>query len=203
MSENAKRDYFNGLAPRWDGIPRKEDATAKLRRFVRQSADRAPSAVLDVGCGTGVLLADILDAFPQVDCVVEADFALAMLQENGRKNRDQRVHRVCSDAMRLPVPSGTFDLVLCFGILPHLEDGRAALAELLRVVKPGGSLAVGHLAGSSELNAFHGSLDGPVSRDVLPDSESLARELAGAGAVRVSAEEDPGWYFVRAEKPAG
>lgn len=202
MSDDAKRDYFNGLAPRWDDIPRTEDTPAKVRRFVRQSATRPPSAVLDVGCGTGVLLPAILEAFPRAACVVEADFALAMLQENARKLCDARVHRVCGDAMRLPSHAGRFDLVLCFGILPHLEDGRAALTEFFRVLAPGGALAVGHLSGSRELNAFHGNLDGPVRHDLLPDSESLARALAETGAVNLTAEENPGWYFVRAEKPA-
>jgi len=202
MSENPKREYFNQLAPRWDAIPPREEAPAKVRRFVRQSAAGPPQLVLDVGCGTGVLLPAILETFPQATCVIEADFALAMLQENARKVRQPVVHRVCADAAMLPVADGRFDLVLCFGILPHLADGRAALAEWLRVLKPGGAVAVGHLAGSKELNEFHGSLDAPVSSDVLPDSRSLARALVEAGAVNITAEEDAGWYFVRAEKPA-
>lgn len=202
MSENPKREYFNQLAARWDNLPPREDAPAKVRRFVRRSAARPPRSVLDVGCGTGVLLPAILEIFPEAGCVVEADFALAMLQENARKLRRPGVHRVCADAALLPASGGRFDLVLCFGILPHLEDGRAALAEWLRVLRPGGALAVGHLAGSKELNQFHGSLDAPVSSDVLPDSRSLAAALAEAGAVNVTAEEDSGWYFVRAEKPA-
>jgi len=200
MSEQTKRDYFNRMAPAWDGIPQREDAAAKVQRFVQRSATRPPRAVLDAGCGTGVLLPAILEAFPQAGCVVEADFALAMLRQNTRKAAGPRVHRVCADVARLPAPGGTFDLVLCFGILPHLEDVPAALAEWLRVLRPGGALAVGHLSGSRELNEFHGSMDAPVAHDVLPDSASLARALARAGAVNVTAEEDSGWYFVRAEK---
>jgi ubiquinone/menaquinone biosynthesis C-methylase UbiE len=200
--KNAKRTYFNGLAPNWDNLPSMEDAPAKVRRYVAGSAVRAPRRVLDVGCGTGILLPSVLEQIPGVECVLELDFALEMLQQNARKFPDQRVRRVCADAMRLPAASGSFDLVLCFGILPHLEDGQAALNELLRVLRPGGVLSVGHLAGSRELNAFHGSLNGPVSRDVLPASEMLARALTGSGAVQIHTEEDPGWYFVRAEKPA-
>ncbi|HSW49261.1 MAG TPA: methyltransferase domain-containing protein, partial [Bryobacteraceae bacterium] len=101
----------------------------------------------------------------------------------------------------LPARSESFDLVLCFGILPHLEDSQEALKELLRVLRPGGALSVGHLAGSRELNAFHGSLNGPVAGDVLPESGALARALAVAGAVQIQTEEDLGWYFVRAERP--
>ena len=202
MPENVKRAYFNRLAADWDKLPSMEDAAAKVQRYVMQSAVRSGRRVLDVGCGTGILLAAVLERLPGVECVVELDFALEMLQRNARKFPDPRVRRVCADAMRLPAASGSFDLVLCFGILPHLKDGRAALEELLRVLRPGGALSVGHLAGSRELNAFHGSLDGPVSGDVLAASDVLARALTDCGAVRIETEEDPGWYFVRAEKPA-
>ena len=200
--KNANRTYFNGLAPNWDSLPSMEGAAEKVRRYVAGSAVRAPRRVLDVGCGTGILLPSVLEQIPGVECVVELDFALEMLQQNSRKFPDQRVRRVCADVMRLPAAAGSFDLVLCFGILPHLEDGQAALTELLRVLRPGGVLSVGHLAGSRELNAFHGSLAGPVSHDVLPASDILARALTDSGAVQIHTEEDPGWYFVRAEKPA-
>ncbi|MFB3776107.1 MAG: class I SAM-dependent methyltransferase [Bryobacteraceae bacterium] len=202
MPENAKQTWFNRLAAEWDQIPSMEGAAEKVRRFVAQSATRHPRRILDVGCGTGILVPALLEAIPQVECVIELDFALQMLQQNARKFTDGRIGRVCADAMRLPAASGAFDLVVCFGILPHLEDRGAALAELLRVLRPGGALSVGHLAGSRELNAFHGSLDGPVSGDVLLESGELARALAAAGAVGIHTEEDPGWYFVRAQKPA-
>jgi ubiquinone/menaquinone biosynthesis C-methylase UbiE len=202
MADNAKRTYFNGLAAEWDNLPSMDDAPRKVRRYVRHSAAGAPRIILDAGCGTGILLGAILEECPGAALVVEADFAIEMLRQNARKLADPRVRRLCADVLSLPVPAGSFDLVLCFGILPHLPDARGALAEFLRVLKPGGVLSVGHLVGSRELNAFHGSLSGPVSGDFLPPSEALAHMLAEAGAVRVQAEENPDWYFVRAEKPA-
>ncbi len=202
MCETGKRAYFNGLAAGWDSLPKMDGAEEKVRRYIDGSAAGAPVTVLDVGCGTGILLPALLERIPGARCVVEVDFAIEMLRQNARKLSDPRVSRVCADAVRIPAATGAFDLVLCFGILPHLGDGSAALDEFLRVLKPGGVLSVGHLAGSEELNAFHSSLDGPVSGDVLPRSDELARALGRAGAVRIHAEEDPGWYFVRAEKPA-
>ncbi len=202
MPDNVKRTYFNGLAAEWDNLPSMEDAPGKVRRYVRQSAVGRTRRVLDVGCGTGILLASILDECPGAALVVETDFAIEMLKQNARKQADERVGYLCADVSSLPANPDSFDLVLCFGILPHLPDWKGALAEFLRVLKPGGVLSVGHLAGSRELNAFHGSLSGPVSGDFLPPSEAMARTLAEVGAVHIQAEEDPGWYFVRAEKPA-
>ena len=202
MPASAKQTYFNGLAGLWDNLPSPEDGTAGVRRFVERSSVCAPRLILDAGCGTGVLLAALLERYPRVGHILEVDFAVDMLRENARKLPDPRARRVCADAMHLPVETGRLDLVLCFGLLPHLEDTGAALAEFLRVLKPGGSLAVGHLMGSRELNAFHGSLQGPVSEDRLLPARELAERLVQLGAVSVSAEEDPAWFCVRAEKAA-
>jgi SAM-dependent methyltransferase len=194
---NSKRVYFNELAARWDQIPAMEDAPRKIRRFVERACVAGARRILDVGCGTGVLLAGIGDTA----WVVEVDFAERMLQENARKFATARVERGCADAARLPFAAGCFDLVLCFGVLPHIEDLEGALAGLLVLLRPGGALSVGHLLGSRELNAFHGSLDGPIVHDRLPSAAALAETLERLGAAVSHAEEDSNWYFVRAEWP--
>jgi len=131
---------------------------------------------------------------------VELDFAEDMLRENARKVPDRRVARLCADAQTLPFPDEHFDLVVCFGVLPHLVDLKAALEELLRVLRLSGGLAVGHLMGSVELNALHRSFEGPIANDTLPPAESLAQMLRQLKATVVSAEESPDWYFVQAAK---
>jgi len=156
--------------------------------------------VLDVGCGTGILLEALLEACPQAD-LTEMDLAEDMLKTNAAKWPEPRIHRVCADGARLPFAVACFDLVLCFGVLPHFEDLRGALGELRRVLRPGGALAVGHLMGSAELNALHRSLGGPVAGDVLPPSPELAAELSRLGMERIEAHETADGYFVRGEKP--
>jgi ubiquinone/menaquinone biosynthesis C-methylase UbiE len=201
MQENDRQAYFNRLAADWDSFPKMGGSDEKVLRYVKQSTSGAPRRILDLGCGTGILLDALLDSASGLECVIELDFALDMLRANAKKFADKRVRRVCADALRLPVASSSFDLVLCFGILPHLEDQEEALAELLRVVRPGGAVTVGHLVGSRELNAFHGSLSGPVAGDLLAASAALAEKLSEAGAVHIQAEENADWYFLYAEKP--
>lgn len=110
------------------------------------------------------------------------------------------VRYVCADGAFLPFRAACFDLVLCFGVLPHFEDLAGALRELERVLRPEGALAVGHLMGSAELNAFHRSLEGPVAGDVLLAAEALGEMLGGLGWAVSEAEEAPDWYFVRGRK---
>ena len=202
MMTNPRQPYFNGLALEWDYLPAPPDAAVRIRNFVERSNAPGALRVLDVGCGTGVLLPYLLSYCGEANCVVEFDLAEAMLRVNSAKFPGGRIGRVCSDAQTLPFTDECFDLVLCFGVLPHLDEKAVALRQIFRVMRPGGVFCVGHLMSSRELNDFHRSLSGPVAADSLPPADLLAESLRDLGAVDICAEENHDWYFVRAVKAA-
>lgn len=199
MRSEEKRRYFNELAPRWDGMPAPEEAPAKVRAFAQRAAAADAQSILDVGCGTGVLLPALRQVCPGA-VITELDFAEEMLRENAGKWSAPHIRWVCADGLRLPFRPAAFDAVLCFGVLPHFADLDGALREIARVLRPGGALAVGHLMGSAELNAFHSSIGGPVAGDVLPGASELGEKLNGLGLTVTDAEDGPEGYFVRARK---
>lgn len=202
MTNNLKRQYFNELAPRWDTLPSPSGAAARVRDFVRRALQPEARRILDVGCGTGLLLPHLIAERPDAQCIVEFDLAEAMLAENARNFADRQIIRVCGAAEELPFRRDSFDVILCFGVLPHLLALEQALRHLLDLLAPRGVLSVGHLMASGELNAFHQGLGQPVAGDYLPPAVELGRLLEDAGAVKVVAEENPGWYFVRGERAA-
>jgi demethylmenaquinone methyltransferase/2-methoxy-6-polyprenyl-1,4-benzoquinol methylase len=200
MTMNPKRQYFHDLALQWDSFLTVADAPARIRRYLERSARRGARRILDVGCGTGILLPYLLEMYPQAAPVVEFDFAEGMLAENARKFPDQRILRVCADAQDLPFVGLSFDLILCFSVLPHLGDTAPAVEKLYQALRPQGVLTVGHMSASKELNEFHRSLDAPVMRDKLLSAGELGEILRRLGAAVVCMEEETDWYFVRAEK---
>lgn len=202
MEDDPKRQYFNDLAARWDSLPAEGGVPARVRAYLEKSRHPAPGWILDVGCGTGILLPHLLEIYPDVRLIVEMDYSEGMLLENARKLRDRRVLHLHADARLVPFVIPTFDLVLCFCALPHFGDPRPALRGLVNALLPGGILTIGHLADSRGVNLFHGSLDAPVRHDRLPPAEVVAGLLGEAGATAVVAEETKDWYFVRGEKAA-
>jgi len=200
MKTNPRRPYFNNLAADWDSIPVAPNSAGRISRFLKRSYIHGARRVLDVGCGTGILVPDLLNLYGSTTCLVEFDLAEDMLGVNSAKFPRGNVGRVCADTQTMPFSDACFDLAVCFSALPHMPDKSAALRQILRVVRPGGILCVGHLMGSSELNAFHSSLEGPVTVDFLPPATALAQMLKDLGAVEILAEENSDWYFVRAEK---
>ncbi len=113
---------------------------AIITRLQARSGQR-PMAILDVGCGTGVFATHIAAALPRatiwgVDLV---DGMLTRGRERWQALRDQAVP-VQGDSERLPFPDGAFDVVTCANSFHHYPHQNRAVAEMHRVLKPGGRL---------------------------------------------------------------
>ena len=114
---NPRRPYFNDLAAEWDHIPGQPNAGERIRDFVRRSNASGASRILDVGCGTGILMPYLQDFYLHASCFVELDLAEQMLQINAAKYPGNGISRICADAENLPFVNSCFDLILCFGVL--------------------------------------------------------------------------------------
>lgn len=96
--------------------------------------------VLDVGCGAGQIVKHLLkhgDPEIRVTCV---DISTQMLRRARQRIHDQRPTWATADVTQLPFADGTFDAVTCGYVLEHLPDIRDGLAELSRVLVPGGRM---------------------------------------------------------------
>jgi ubiquinone/menaquinone biosynthesis C-methylase UbiE len=108
---------------------------------IRARPAAGPLAVLDVGCGTGVFAARIRAAVPQ-SRVWGVDLVAAMLVQGQARWRSDSEHVVAvqGDSERLPFPSAAFDVVTCANSFHHYPHQDRAVAEMHRVLKPGGRL---------------------------------------------------------------
>ena len=85
-----------------------------------------------------------------------------------------------SPAEQLPFPDEHFDLVLCqFGLM-FFADRHAALNEMHRVLRKGGTLIIAHALSSEEIKAHHKGAS-PVSRDFLPEEKEMRELMANVG----------------------
>jgi SAM-dependent methyltransferase len=98
-----------------------------LRRYAPPHA-----RILDVGCGTGATTAALL----RFGDVSGFDMGLAGL----RHAQARGLSVACGSAENLPAGDASFDVVVALDVLEHLDDDRRALAEILRVLRPGGIL---------------------------------------------------------------
>lgn len=145
------RSYFDAHAEDWErayqNVERANDVVLaeRLRLAVELTADLEPgSRVLDAGCGTGPLTAELVRRGHRVTAV---DISAQMVE---RCRRHLESAGLAADACRLvrgeisqlDLEPGGFDAVFALGFLQYQDDERAALADLARLLAPGGRLVV-------------------------------------------------------------
>ncbi|HEY3332836.1 MAG TPA: methyltransferase domain-containing protein [Capsulimonadaceae bacterium] len=94
--------------------------------------------ILDIGCGTGAML-DQLDTFGEVTGADFSPEALSFCRQRGKRmGKEYRLVR--ADVRSLPFADDSFDVVTAMDIIEHIDRDKDAMAEILRVLKPGGRL---------------------------------------------------------------
>lgn len=113
---------------------------AIIRRIRAEFGDR-PIRILDVGCGTGVFAERIRQALPNAR-VCGVDLVAGMLTKGNARWRRHAAHvaPVQGDSERLPFRSGSFDVVTCANSFHHYPHQDRAVADMRRVLRPGGRL---------------------------------------------------------------
>lgn len=143
---------------------------ARTVRRVLPILQRADACVLDLACGTGDLALALRQRARAR--VLASDFCHPMLERARAKGLS---HLFEGDALSLPLPDGSLDLItVAFGFRNFTSYARA-LSELRRVLKPGGTLAI--LEFTTPPNRAFAALYGFYSRRVLP---RIGAALSGA-----------------------
>jgi len=139
---------FAGIVPRYDFLNHFLSLNLDRvwrRRAVRLSGVRPDDHVLDVCAGTGDLTLAFARKVPR-GRVVATDFCTPMLARIRPKSRrlslDRRIALGVADALHLPFPDASFDVVsVAFGIR-NLENPAQGIGEMARVLRPGGRLVI-------------------------------------------------------------
>jgi SAM-dependent methyltransferase len=170
----AIRAFF---APRAAGWEEKFPDDGPAFAAAVEAMDPPPGGVaLDAACGTGRALPVLRRAVGPAGTVIGLDITLEMLSEADRRGRRATASLVLGDVCRLPLPDGCVDAILGAGLLPHLGDAAAGLAELGRVTRPRGRLALFHPIGRAALAARHGGSPDPEDIRAEPRIRKLLND---------------------------
>lgn len=154
-------------------------------RLVRWSSSDQPlgTDVLEIGAGSGAMAAELLHKNPSITLTatdidpVMVDDCAARLTPFGDRARTQ-----AADVTALPFGDNSFDTVVSFLMLHHVMQWRAALTEVARVLRPGGSL-LGYDLARAPLPSFIHRYDG--SPHILITADELSEGCAAAGLAQI------------------
>ena len=147
-ASRAVREMFTAIAPRYDLLNHLLSANVDKmwwRRTARTFSAilaRPNANVLDLCCGTGDM-AFALRGEGRAAHITGADFSHAMLVRAAAKSDErQKMRWIEADALRLPFPDQSFDLVTSAFGFRNLADYDAGLREIRRVLRPGGECGI-------------------------------------------------------------
>lgn len=138
IDRNQVRTAFDRHADEYDSYAWVQRRVVERLLTFLAPGDPAPRSVLDIGCGTGMLLRSVAERFPTAT-LAGIDLAPGMVTATrsalvGRAGTEV----LAGDAEKLPFPEGSFDLVVSTSTFQWLENHDTAFSEAYRVLTPGG-----------------------------------------------------------------
>ncbi|MBX6385350.1 MAG: methyltransferase domain-containing protein [Microbispora sp.] len=148
------RAFFAAKAATWE--EKYPDDSPAFAAAIAEMALPPGGLALDAGCGTGRAFPLLRDAVGPAGRVVGVDVTPEMIWSAQDRGRGAYGRLLIADVGRLPLRDGVADGVLASGLIPHVLRPAAVLAELARVTRPGGKLALFHPVGRAVLAARRG-----------------------------------------------
>jgi demethylmenaquinone methyltransferase/2-methoxy-6-polyprenyl-1,4-benzoquinol methylase len=179
----AVRSMFDQIAPRYDLLNHVLSCNIdrvwwrRTARAFRQVLSRPDAQILDLCCGTGDMTLALLRFRPKEGRpVLAADFAHQMLLRGAAKFVTRGAIALEADALHLPFPDGSIDLLITAFGFRNLANYRAGLEEFYRTLKPNAELGI---LDFSEPGGLMGKLYAFYFRRVLPAVGSLISGVSG------------------------
>ncbi len=180
MTENDARiaSFFDHCADEGVMVDFTDDERAAVDAALSSWGISPGQRVCEPGCGAGRLTAYLAEAVGPAGEVLAIDLSAAMLERALARGLPGQVRLHLGSVESVEAPDGYFHHVVCFHAFPHFGDRVRAVAEIARVLAPGGQLAVCHLMSRQQVNAHHAEVGGVVGDHRIPDGTAMRRLLA-------------------------
>jgi demethylmenaquinone methyltransferase/2-methoxy-6-polyprenyl-1,4-benzoquinol methylase len=177
----AVQQMFDEISPRYDLLNHALSMNIdrlwwwRTARMFHPALQRPGARALDLCCGTGDMATALRKQGPAAQ-IVGADFSRGMLAQGMSKFRSCAIAPVEADALQLPFPDESFDLVVSAFGFRNLANYEAGLREIYRVLRQDGEVGI---LDFSEPGGLLGKLYGFYFRNVLPKIGTLISGVRG------------------------
>lgn len=176
--------FFDHMASHWDADMIRDDAV--IGKILDGAGVKPGVRVLDVACGTGVLIPDYLRR--GVASVTAVDISPEMVRIAKEKFPQENVTVLCGDITEVALKD-KFDRIMVYNAFPHFPDPEKLIASLAALLSPGGTLTVAHGMSRAMIDRHHEGAASKVSVGLMHE-DALADIFARYLTVTVKISDD-------------
>ena len=169
MNKNKIKEFFNKWAPSWDEGMIKDDTIMNI--ILDNAAVTKGQDILDVACGTGVMIDYYLER--EVRSVTGVDLSDKMCEIASEKFKDKNVKIICGDIEEYNSDI-KYDAIVVYNSFPHFPDGERLVCHLSSLLKNGGYLTIAHGMSRDRINSHHSNVSYEIKKDLM-EADELAR----------------------------
>ncbi len=173
MDKKEIASFFSSLAETWDATTIKNNQ--KVEKILDFAEISAHKSVLDVACGTGVLVPDYINR--KIHRYVGIDISANMIKKAKSKFADCKDFEfLCADAETVRL-NEKFDCIVIYDAFPHFANSTLLFSNLSNHLEEYGRITVAHSMSRDEIIAIHSGNARNVST-VLPEAENLGELMS-------------------------
>lgn len=164
MDKQEVKKYFDELAPEWDAqlIRSDEKINLILDNTGLKKGECEDKVVLDVACGTGVLIPDYKER--GIKNITAIDISDEMIKIAKEKFPD--VNFICDDVEKVTFDK-KFDAIVVYNAFPHFPNGSALIEKLSSLLNEGGMLTIAHGMSKKQIDNHHQGSAKKVSNGLI------------------------------------
>lgn len=184
MTQKDIIDFFNRCAPSWDAEMVRDDEI--INTILDNAKVEEGKEILDVACGTGVLIPDYLKR--NVKSVTAIDISPEMARIAKKKFTEDNVTVICGDVETTEFGQ-KFDCIMVYNAFPHFPEPENLIRVLAALLKDDGTLTVAHGMSRAQIDRHHSGSASKVSNGLMHEDE-LAKIFESYLQVEVKISDD-------------
>lgn len=168
IDKNDVKVFFDKCAINWDEEMIRNDDV--INKILDNAGVKKHSKVLDVACGTGVLIPDYISR--DVESVTAIDISEEMIKIAKSKFDDEKIRLICGDVMEYDVGKG-YDAIVIYNAFPHFAEPDNLIKILSEKLNDNGRITVAHGMSREKIDAHHKGSASKVSNGLM-EADRLA-----------------------------